>query len=278
MRCVAIGLLLLAAAGCGASDDEGAKPRADVVPAAVTYDGANSTDPKSLLAHGERMSWMLGCKGCHGKDLQGKNVSADDPQYGDMNAPNLTLLLPQYGDLELDRAIRQGVARDGREMWFMASESFQFVSDADLSALIAYLRSYEPAGRPMPPLRKGPKYLAEIEQGLVANAPGMVKRFRGSTPVDLGDQHALGRYIAMTSCNECHNAQLEGYEGFSPNLDIVGAYSNAELMHLLRTGEGKARKDLGLMSMTARNRYSKLTEREMQAIVAYLKARADRPQ
>ena len=47
---------------------------------------------------------------------------------------------------------------------------------------------------------------------------------------------------------------------------------------LLTTGEGKVKKNLGLMSDVAREHFSKLTAGERAAVVAYVKARVDRPQ
>lgn len=271
--------LLLGVAACGAPKSENSqKAETPVVPAALTYDGANAADAAAKLKHGERMSWMLGCKGCHGEKLQGQNVTADEPKEGDMNAPNLTLLLAKYSDADLDKVVRHGVPKDGREFWFMPSETLQYVSDADFAALITYLRTIKPAGKPLPPIRKGPEFLKDVAKGAFTNAPGMVKRFQASQPPDLGEQHALGRYIAMTTCTECHNSELQGYEGFSPNLDIAGTYSADELATLLTTGKGKTKPNLGLMSETAQRRFSKLTPRERDAIVAYIKARADRPQ
>ena len=271
--------LLLGVAACGVpKSEQSEKAEAPVVVAALTFDGADATDAAAALKHGERMSWMLGCKGCHGENLQGTNVTADVPNLGDMNAPNLTLLLANYSDADLDKVVRHGVPKDGREFWFMPSETFQYVSDADFAALITYLRTVKPGGKPMPPIRKGPKFLDDVAKGAYTNAPGMIKRFQASQPADLGESHALGRYIAMTTCTECHNSELQGYEGFSPNLDLAGAYSADELTTLLTTGKGKIKPDLGLMSETAKHRFSKLTPRERTAIVAYIKARADRPQ
>ena len=278
MRIVMLAVAAAALSACGESGPKADPPTVAATPAAITYDGADATDRAAVLAHGERMSWMLGCKGCHGEDLQGRNVSEKDPEFGDMNAPNLTLLMASYSDSDLDKVIRQGVPKDGREFWFMPSESVQYVSAADLSALTAFLRTLEPTGKQLPPLRKGPMFHKQVGEGLFTNARGMIERFRKSTPPDLGEQHKLGRYIAMTVCTECHNSELQGYPDFSPSLDVAGAYSKDELVHLLRTGEGKAKKDLGLMSQTARNRFSKLTEREMEAITGYVLAHANRPQ
>ena len=64
--------------------------------------------------------------------------------------------------------------------------------------------------------------------------------------------------------------------GFSPNLDIAGAYSPAELETLLTTGKGKSKPDLGMMSEMSRDVFSHFTTAERQAIIGYVKARADR--
>ena len=193
---------------------------------------------------------------------------------GDWWAPNVTLLMPEYTDAELDRLIRHGEPKDKRAFYFMPAEALQFVSDADLRAVIAYLRTLKPGGGQVPAVRKGPTFIELEQKGEFAPSLEMVRRFRAEQPSDLGDQHKLGRYIAMTVCTECHNAKLQGFEGFSPNLDIAGAYEPKELTRLLTTGEGKVKKDLGLMTATSRMRFSRFTPAERDAIVRYLVARA----
>ena len=96
--------------------------------------------------------------------------------------------------------------------------------------------------------------------------------------VFLGEVHARGRYLVKTTCTGCHNGELQGYDGFTPDLDIAGSYTTEELTRLLTTGEGKVKKDLGLMSDVAKNHFSYLTASERAAVVAYIKARVDRPQ
>jgi mono/diheme cytochrome c family protein len=103
----------------------------------------------------------------------------------------------------------------------------------------------------------------------------MMTRFRDQAPPDLGQSHAYGRHLSQIVCAECHNSSLHGFEGFTPNLDIAGTYDAAELETLLTTGKGKAKPDLGLMSLSAKDRFAKLTPGERSAIIAYVKARAD---
>ena len=273
-------MILLAAVSLSACDwsKEADQPKVEAKPALLAFDGAGATDPAAIVRHGERLADVLGCTGCHGKDLRGKNVTPGEAGVGDMFAPNLALLMARYTDADLDRAIRHGMPKDGRQMWFMPSETYSHLHDRDLGALVAFLRTVKPGGKPQPPIRKGPDYVADIEKGIYTDAPGMVKRFAADQPADLGPTHALGRYIAKTTCTECHNGSLQGFENFTPNLDVAGAYSGEELTRLLTTGEGKAKKDLGLMSETSRNSFSKFTPGERAAVVAYIRALANRPQ
>lgn len=270
-------LLFLAAAAALSACDQGnssdKQTSVAATQAAVTYDGAGAKDSAAVLAHGERMSRMLGCKGCHGDNFQGKNVTEGDPDWGDMWAPNLSLLMPTYSEAEFERAVRKGIPKDGREMWFMPSEAFAPVSDADFGALLAYLRTIPKGGAAIPPIKRGPVFEKLLAAGELKPAPGMVAKFETAQPADLGPEHALGRYIARTTCVECHNNQLQGVPDFSPDLvAMAGAYSPDELKHMLTTGEGKAKKDLGLMTITAQHRFARLTPREMDAIVGYVKA------
>jgi mono/diheme cytochrome c family protein len=264
-------------AACGAPKDE-REQAAPVVPAQLTFEGADYKDEATKVAHGKRLATVLDCTGCHGENLQGTNVTADDPNYGDMNAPNITLLLANYNDADLDQLIRHGKPKDGREFWFMPVESLQFLSDADFAALIAYLRTFKPAGDPMPPIKKGPEFLKDVEKGLYGNAQQQIQRFQRESPPDLGRQHEWGRHLARTVCTACHNSQLQGYEDFTPNLDLAGAFTPEELETLLTTGKGKSKPDLGLMKEIALSSLSKMTPQERSAIIAYVKARAERPQ
>ena len=165
--------------------------------------------------------------------------------------------------------------KDGREFWFMPVESFQFLSDPDLDALIAYLRTLKPEGKQLPPIKKGKGFEEDVERGF-GNSKQQVARYRAELLPYLGQEHEWGRYLVSTTCTACHNSKLQGYEGFTPNLDIAGAYSEAELTKLLTTGEGKTRKDLGMMSEMGRDIFAKFTPKERAAVVGYVKEHADR--
>jgi mono/diheme cytochrome c family protein len=100
------------------------------------------------------------------------------------------------------------------------------------------------------------------------------------TPADVGQQYALGRYITMVTCAECHGPELKGDEGFSPNLVVAGGYTREEFETLLTKGipSGGRKLKNELMSEVAKERFSHFTPHERDALYAYLKARAERPQ
>jgi mono/diheme cytochrome c family protein len=243
----------------------------------LSFEGAGDQAASARIAHGKRLTYILDCTGCHGDSLQGHDM-ADKPEDGAMYSPNITLLVPHYSDAELDRLIRHGVPKDGRRFWFMQVESYQFLSDADFNDLVAYLRTLKPAGRPLPPFRFNKVEIKDVQQGLLGDAQAQIRKYRASQPVDLGPKYAWGRYMVQPTCTGCHNNALQGWTNFTPNLDIAGAYSKAELTQLLTTGKGKQGRDVGPMSEIAREHFSYLTPHERDAIVDYILARANRPQ
>lgn len=242
----------------------------------LSYEGSDYRNDAAKIAHGRRLTHTLGCTGCHGSDLRGKDMS-DKAEDGAMFSPNLTLLVAKYNDADFERLFRKGVPKDGREFWFMQVESYQFLSDSDLAALIAYLKTLKPGGEVRPPFKFNKAEQKDVDDGVLKDAEGQIAKYRANPPVDLGPRYAWGRYLAQTTCTACHNNALEGWKDFTPNLDIAGAYSKPELTQLLTNGKGKANKDVGEMSGIARAYFSHFTPREREAVVDYILARASRP-
>ena len=182
-------LLLLLVSGCGRPEDDQISSKPEL--AQVSFDGADANDLSAKIAHGERISWALGCRGCHGKELQGK-------RFYELYASNLTREVPRYSDAQLERLIRGGVHPTGRDVWAMPSEIFQHLSDTDLAAITSYLRTLKPAGeptgKPLPFEADAKKLIAE---GKILPAAKSVIRDKFMAPADLGETHSQGRYITM---------------------------------------------------------------------------------
>src|SRR3982751_604877 len=191
MRYLSVAVLLLA----GACQQQ-SKPLQKATE--TTFDGAQVTNAAAVIAHGERLSWTLGCRGCHREKLEGG-------AFYERYASNLTRELPKYSDAEIERLLRTGVPRDGRILWGMPSEIFQHLSAADMAALIAYLRTLHPAGPPTQPPKPWSKEARDLmAKGEIKPVTVFVKEDKDKAPVDGEPNHALGRYITMVTCAECH--------------------------------------------------------------------------
>jgi mono/diheme cytochrome c family protein len=251
-------------------------------PAPITFDGGSATDRTAILRHGERLTYVLGCRGCHGRDLQGTFFTKDQPQYGPLYASNLTVEVPEYSDAQLDGIIRHGVHPERKTVWGMPSENFQHLSDPDYAALVAYLRTLKPAGKKLPNPQFSAQDRKDIASGNYKPAVQLVRERATKLPVDLGPQHALGRYITEVSCAECHGPTLDGNPndpvGKIPNLIVVGGYTREQFETLATKGIPVGGRKLNrMMVYVALGRISHLTPHERDALYAYLKARAERP-
>lgn len=103
-----------------------------------------SSSPEQI-ARGERLTHL--CTTCHSSTgdlpLDGAVLDFIDAPIGMIAAPNLTAggNLDKWTDGEIIRAIREGVGADGRALVVMPSQYLRHLSDQDLKAFVAYLRS-----------------------------------------------------------------------------------------------------------------------------------------
>lgn len=233
-----------------------------------------ASDP-GAVERGKRVAQVNGCHDCHGKDFQGLLFHDEMPIFRGYG-PNLTLAAHEQTDAELDSAIRHGVAADGRSLWVMPSNDFAELTDAETSDLLAYIRSFPAAGKRQPRTEIGPVGRIALLLGKFHSAPHMLRLDAELYRPDLGPQYAAGREVARF-CTECHGKDLKGREVVgAPDLEVAAGYSDADFARLLRTGVPPTGRDLGLMAGVARDRFSHLTDGEVAALHAYLKARADK--
>jgi cytochrome c553 len=225
-----------------------------------------------VLTEGQRLATVRGCyNGCHGERLDG-GVFVDQPLLARVVAPNLTQVVAQYTDAELERVIRHGVRRSGRSTLGMPSSMFYHLSDQDLGAITAFVRSAPVTEGPATEISLGPlarlglatgKYNPQAEL-IDHDAPRLAVR-------DTSDHITFGKYLALTSCTECHGLDLRGNpDRSSPNLGIAVTYSEEDFARLMRTGKGLRGRELRLMSDVARRRFSHLTAGEIKALHTYL--------
>src|SRR6266508_4180144 len=113
---------------------------------------------QAFLFRGEHIATIRMCRQCHLENLSGQTAGA--PILVTLSVPNLTSGTGGVGATNTDedwvRAIRHGVGQDGRGLVLMPSRVWYYLSDEDLGALIAYLKSLPPIDHEMPPTDLGP--------------------------------------------------------------------------------------------------------------------------
>lgn len=235
--------------------------------------------PPAQLADAPRQLHVLGCLSCHGDKLQGR-VFIEEPGVGTVHASNLTLVASRATDQQLAQAIRQGIGHDGRALLIMPSEGYQFLTDSEVSALIAAIRRMPKTGVDQPLPRMEPLGRLGLAMGRFKSAPAVAAEFRRSQVPDFGPRYARGRHIVQINCAECHGPQLQGKEvepgTVAPALSIAAAYDLDEFRKMIRTGIAPGNRKLGLMGEVARDDFRYLTDDEIEAIHAYLVERANR--
>lgn len=227
----------------------------------------------ATVAHGARLVRIYGCTGCHGDDLGG-TVFADEPMFGRLVAPNLTRVRTVYSDGDFVRLLRHGVRPTGKSVIMaMPSQAFTDLADDDLGALIAYIRSLPAVDDSLPGTRFALPLRGMLTLGVVDMAPSLIDHTASPRPtIDRADLPRWGAYLARSACSECHGSDLRGQKRFptTPSLAIVAAYSREEFRTFFRTGVALGGRELELMSRMTRTRFSAFTDREIDALHAYL--------
>ncbi len=230
----------------------------------------------SVVAVGERLAILRGCIGCHAAGLRGQ-MFVDEMLLGRIAAPNLSALLPTYSNAELVRTLRHGIARDGRNLLIMPSSMFNLLSDQDLGAIIAWLRTVPPVPNEFPSRRIGILGRLGLLTGQFYLEADLIDHQAPRAMPDTTDPARWGDYLTHTMCTECHGLQLEGAADGTPNLALVAGYTEDQFRHLTQTGEPIGNRTLGLMAEIATGRLVHLTENEVHAIYTYLRTLAAAP-
>jgi mono/diheme cytochrome c family protein len=246
------------------------------------YRAAAETLPSpsaALLADAPRQGRILGCITCHGEGLRGK-LMFEAPGFARMFAPNIPAIARRASDQQLAAAVRQGIGHDGRGLLVMPSPMFSRLGDGEVAALIAWIRTLPVVAGGEESASIGPIGRFALVTGKLPPAPALIEDFRAQVPLDLGPAFASGRRLTSTNCSECHGPALFGLEmpegSVTPDLRVAAGYDPAQFRTLLRTGRTPSGKALGLMKEVAVNDFSHFTDAEIDAIHAYLQARAKR--
>ncbi|PAP78594.1 hypothetical protein BSZ37_00625 [Rubrivirga marina] len=255
------------------------------VPEAVLL--ADAETDSAAVARGAHLAVTRGCTGCHAGDLGGK-VMIDDPAFARIVPTNLTPggRLAGWTARDVDRAVRHGVAPDGRGLLLMPSHEYHGLSDRDVADLVAYLQTVRPVERALPASRVGPVGRALFLAGQVPLLPAETIPHaapRAAAP-EAGPTVAYGAYLA-TSCQGCHGPDLAGAPAHGPDgvpapdltaTGTAGRWTEAAFAHALRTGlrPDAAPMDSLVMPWTMTR---PMSDDDLRALYLYLRALPERP-
>ncbi|MBX6323621.1 MAG: cytochrome c [Rhodospirillaceae bacterium] len=191
-----------------------------------------------------------------------------------------------WTDAQLAKAIREGIRPDGSLIGPpMPFEVYNRLSDSDVAAIIAYLRTVQPVHNVVPKS----EYKIPLPP---AYGPPV-----GSVPdVPRADKLAYGAYLAgpLGHCVVCHTPMIEGRPDFEHALGAggvkfygpwgvsvsrnltpdpesgLGAWSDAEIKRAI--SEGVSRDGTRLQPPMAFHWYRNISDEDLDAIVAYLRS------
>ena len=255
-------------------------PEVATKPVSVPTDAA-------ALARGEHLVNVVSpCGMCHGENLGGQ-VFFDGEVGSYVFAANLTAgaggVGATFSDADWERAIRHGVGGDGRVLVIMPSNFYQHLSDADLGALIAYLKAAPPVDNDLGVRRIG--FPGSIMGGTIGfndftRINGIDHANVGAKSATEGATAAYGEYLVnIALCGECHAANLAGILGEDgpppgPNLTPggdLGDWTEADFMAAIRTGQTPNGRSLD-PEMMPWPTFSQMSDTELQAIWTYLQS------
>lgn len=239
----------------------------------------------AAVARGEHIVKAIGmCGDCHGSDLGGATV-IDVPIVARLHGANLTAgeggIGGRMSDLDWERAIRHGVAPDGRKLLFMPSHEYARLNDADAAAVIAYLKQLPKVARTLEPNRVGPVGRLLFLKGDLELLPADLINHATAHPAAIPQAPTAeyGAYLS-TSCGGCHGKTFSGGPipgtppDWKPPANItptgIGRYSEAEFAVILREGRRPDGTMLDTTYMPVRWTRN-LNDDEVRALYAFLK-------
>ena len=243
------------------------------------------------LARGRHMAVAISkCGDCHGADFGGAQF-IDEPPVARLYATNLTRgkggIGATYSDLDWERAIRHAVRPNGDGLLFMPSLEFQWLTDEDLAALIAYLKSVPPVDREATPNRVGPIARALFVKGDLVLVPAeQVNHETHPAAVPMAVSVEYGRYLAnVGGCTGCHGPTLSGGKipgtppDWKPAANLtpagLGHYTEEDFFRALR--EGMRPGNVPIDTLMPVKATKQMTDDEIRALWMYLQTVPSKP-
>jgi cytochrome c553 len=236
------------------------------------------------IQHGQHLAGAIAlCMHCHGMNMAGK-VLVDDASVR-IVAPNLTRGRGGVGgslaDADMARAIRYGVGPTGRWLLMMPSDDYNILTDPDLGALVAYIRSLPAIESALPAneIRIPGRLLLLTSQVMLVPGASIDWTAPRHPPPQPGLTAEYGAYLTVIAgCERCHRPDLSGgkmpgaLRGSVPAANLtpaaLGDWSDADFLRVMRTG--RRPDDRILDASMPWQYYAQMTDLELRAIWSFL--------
>jgi len=249
---------------------------------------SNITIPtdEASIAYGKHRAQTL-CEGCHGTDLSGIVNWFDAGPLGTIDSANLTSgnggIGQEYtSDQDYINAIRHGIDPEGKPIFMPAVVSTSNLSDEDLSAIIAYVKSVPPVGRQTNGHHFKPLGKIMLAAGMLGQLP--VEAVSHDTHITAPERAVsvdYGEYLVDTNdCRVCHGPQLNGGQYPDPTLNLItpnltmggepGFWTEGEFINTIRTGVTPGGHQMS--DHMPWKDYKYMTDDELKAIYSYLQS------
>jgi mono/diheme cytochrome c family protein len=249
----------------------------------MTPDTVAIPTDEASIAHGKHIVEAVSvCVGCHTPNLGGQML-VDDPSFAQIAAPNLTSgkggVGGHYKDEDWVRAIRHGVAADGRQLIIMPSHWLNYMTDQDLGSVIAYIKTVPPVDQEWPERKVAfipTRFLLAL--GAFPFAPELIAKNGPRTTPAPAVSVEYGEYLShIANCRDCHGDNLAGGTGqgapVGPNLTPGGqlaSWQEKDFLKALHTGVTPG--GATLSDEMPWKDYGKMTDDELKAIFIYLQS------
>ena len=264
-----------------------------------TYDVAIATvsipTDAASIARGKHYVEAVGvCQVCHGQNLAGPVIDdckdvpcigfSDESIFGKIAPANLTSGIGGIGgsftDDDYIRAIRHGIGMDNQALTIMPAEEYNRISDDDLGAIIAYLKTLPPVDNEVGESGLGPlgRTLASFVEGLIPASLIDHEAQRPQSPA-VGVTAEYGEYLSNI-CTVCHGDGLSGSRVpgndrvKAPDITMngdIGTWTKSQFIDTIRSGN-TPRGNLLDPRFMPWNRFTQMTNDELDAIWLYLES------
>jgi mono/diheme cytochrome c family protein len=269
-----------------------------IVAAALVTAASRAADDRSMVERGKYLATAADCAACHtgpsAKPFAG-GLALQTP-FGTIVTPNITpdpnAGIGAWSDDEFLSALRLGRARNGERLFpAMPYPSYTQMTTDDALAIRAYLKTVDAVPVKVESNQLPFPFSLRINLAVWNFLYFRPRQFQSD--LQRSAEWNRGRYLVdvLEHCGVCHTpknllgadvrpayltgATLQNWHApsIAPNHNGkgVGAYKDEELFALLRTGQSGKEIPGGPMAEVIQKSTSKLTDDDLNAIIAYLK-------